>query len=214
MTTALLWANRNVEAMRGMALALLPVLTWRHHGIGVLQGYLREGGRPEIRMHVWSPRLVKEGISGNGDVHDHRFAMVSHVLCGHISHEEWDAHPHADGDHEMLELTHARAAASTNFHGPTKALPDRYLVRTSKVKIPSGFSYHFAAHRFHRSILAMGEDEVAVTVVEKWDETNRPARLLYPVGTTPVMAFGHEISQELVRHVLRLADVCLRKEPA
>lgn len=74
--------------MRALVLKAIPFTIFRHHGIGVLQGYLAENAEPEVRIHIWSRRLLKPGMDVSGDVHDHRFDMVSHVLCGSIEHEE------------------------------------------------------------------------------------------------------------------------------
>ncbi len=197
-------------SMRAMALALWDRMTWRHHGIGVLQGYVSEGVEPEIRLHVWSRLLLKDGMDLSGDAHDHRFDMVSHVLCGHVNHEEMDPHPDECGGYGMLALTHARAAADTNYHGPTTALAGRFSVSRWRFQIPAGFSYHFPAQRFHRSPLNGGLDGVAVTCIEKHRQQDVPARLLFPLAHDPVMAFGHEMEQGLVSAVLAMARARLQ----
>src|ERR1700677_2575457 len=122
-------ANPSLSSMRKMALALLPHLKWRHHGIGVLQAYISEETEPEVRMHIWSPELLKPGITASGDVHDHRFDMVSHVLIGAVGHESFYSEESDTGDWEMSALTHARMAKDTGYHGPVKRLPERYSVR-------------------------------------------------------------------------------------
>ncbi|HEX3133254.1 MAG TPA: hypothetical protein VHX44_06675 [Planctomycetota bacterium] len=197
--------NPALQAMRAMAIGLLDRMEWRHHGIGVLQGYVSEKGEPEVRLHVWSRRLLKPGMDLSGDVHDHRFDLVSHVLCGAVEHEEMIPVKHRGGDHAMLTLTHARAAVETKYHGPTKPLPGRFSVHRERMTIHAGQSYQFPAQMFHRSPLVGGLDAVAVTVVEKHRQQDVPARLLYPVGKKPVMAFGHDMDQALVRRVVGLA---------
>ena len=50
----------NTQTLRALVERLLPSLEWRHHGIGVLQGYVREDADPEIRVHIWSRDLAGE----------------------------------------------------------------------------------------------------------------------------------------------------------
>ena len=202
--------NPSVRAMRAMALQLMmgDEIRFRHHGIGVLQGYVTENCEPEIRIHVWSKVLLKPGIDVSGDIHDHRFDMVSHVLHGAVIHEELDETPDPNGDHVMMSLTHARAAAGTDYHGPTTPLDGRYSVKRKRHVICAGDSYSFPQANFHHS--PMHDGTLAITVVEKHHQSEIPARLLYPVGKEPVMAFGHRPSLVLIDNVLSAARECLR----
>lgn len=74
----------NLGALRTLLAGLLTHLTWRHHGIGVLQAYVREHQEPEMRVHIWHPSLVRKGIRDHGDAHDHRFDLESTVLVGNL----------------------------------------------------------------------------------------------------------------------------------
>lgn len=201
--------NQAWLAMRALALRTMEGMTWRHHGIGVLQGYLGEGADVETRMHIWSRRLLKPGMDISGDAHDHRFDMVSHVLCGTIAHEELSPCYSDSGDHKMMALTHARAAADNKFHGPTTELSGSYRVFRHMMKIDAGQTYRFPAQHFHRSPLLGGLDDVAVTVVEKHRQQDVPARILYPAAHPPVMAFGHDMDADLIASVLALARSAL-----
>jgi hypothetical protein len=192
--------------MREMALALFPQLTWRHHGIGVLQGYVVENVAPEVRLHVWAPELLKPGMDVSGDVHDHRFDMISHVLVGAVGHEEICEQPDEFGDWKMYALTHARAAEDTAYHGPTTPLAGHFTVSRESLVIPAGYTYRFPRGKFHRSPLSGG---VTVTCVEKHNQSDSPARVLHPVAVPPVMAFGHEVNLELVGRVLIRAQEAL-----
>lgn len=207
--------NHAAPAMRAMVLQAMGNMEWRHHGIGVLQGYLSEGADPEVRVHVWSRRLLKPGMDLSGDAHDHRFDMVSHVLTGFIGHEELMPIQAEDGDYRMLSLTHARAAAETNFHGPTGELDGRYRVERLMTAIKAGRSYTFPALHFHRSPLLGDPNAVAVTVVEKHRQREDVrARILYPVAHPPVMAFGHAIDVDLMNSVLSQAAQALQRTNA
>jgi hypothetical protein len=194
--------NKGHEAMRALALALFPSMSWRHHGIGVLQGYVCENVEPEVRLHVWAPELVKPGMDVSGDIHDHRFDMVSHVLAGAVGHEEICPSEDPAGDWSMLKLTHARAAKETAFHGPTETLIGRFSASRASMVIAEGNSYRFPRGKFHRSPVLPG---VAVTCVEKHNQSTEAARILHPVHEPPVMAFGHEMDWAVVGPVLRRA---------
>lgn len=198
--------NKCTSAMRAMALALFPSVQWRHHGIGVLQGYVVEDCEPEVRLHVWAPDLVKPGMDVSGDVHDHRFDLVSHVLCGQVGHEEIIPEESDDGEWAMLQLTHARAAKDTGYHGPTAPLPGRFHARRSSFVIEAGNTYRFPAGRFHRSPVLPG---VTVTCVEKHNQSSASARILHPIAIPPVMAFGHEMDWKVVGPVLQRAREAL-----
>lgn len=60
-------ANPSHLALRAAVRAAFPSLSWRHHGIGVLQAYLVEDADPEVRVHVWHPSLVKPGRNTNAN---------------------------------------------------------------------------------------------------------------------------------------------------
>jgi hypothetical protein len=190
-----------LPSLRAMVRAVIPSLSWRHHGIGALQGYVSEGGGVETRIHVWDPRLIKPGMAESGSVHDHRFEMVSHVLAGVVGHEEWIPYADDDGDHTTFALTHARAAASTKFHGPIAPTGERFTVRINPFVIHEGHTYRFAAQAFHRSPVPA----FAVTCVEKHKQRDVPARVLHPIGREPIMAFGHDMDHTLVDDVVRCA---------
>jgi hypothetical protein len=210
-----IWKSSAVSSIRALVSSVIDRVEFRHHGIGVLQGYVKENCNPEIRIHIWSPKLLKPGMDLSGDCHDHRFDMVSHVLVGQVIHESWVPTESETGDHEMMALTHARAAADTNYHGPTTPIPGRFTVDRQEFVIRAGSSYTFPAKRFHRSPLtnpymAGVPSELAVTCVEKWDQRDEPARLLYPAAHPPVMAFGHTADPELVRSIIEEAKMKLR----
>lgn len=196
-----MFSNPCIGAMRMMARRLIPQLSWRHHGIGVLQGYVVEDASPEVRIHIWSPKLIKPGMTKSGDVHDHRFSMTSHVLAGSIGHEEWLPTANENGGFMMTELTHARAAADTKFHGPIRSLPGRFDVTRNNMFVHSGFSYTFPSLRFHRSPVV----GLAITCVEKHMQMVTPARLLHPVDCEPVMAFGHDMDETLCAELVNQA---------
>lgn len=205
-TMTMIYPNPALHAMRELVLSVIDRVEFRHHGIGVLQGYVREHCDPEIRIHVWSRKLLKPGMDLSGDVHDHRFDMLSHVLHGSIEHEEFQWFYDGNGSWRMMELTHARAAADTDYHGPTTPLTGRVTIQRQRHTIDEGRSYRFPAQTFHRSPLdRMRLDDVAVTCVEKHRQQDAKARLLYPADREPVMAFGHKPDLVAIQSVLAAA---------
>lgn len=163
-----------------------------------------EGGDCEVRIHIWDPRLVKPGIIENGDMHDHRFNMTSHVLVGSIVHEEHLAYEDPDGPWEAQEVQHARLAEQSNFHGTVTDTGKRYGTLSCRWTIPAGWSYTFESYKFHRTIV----EGPAITLVEKTDISNKPATVLHPIGSV-VHAFGHDIDPDLVQAVLKDARASL-----
>lgn len=209
MKNTTIFENPAVHAMKALVLASLDQVDFRHHGIGVLQGYVLENCEPEVRIHIWSRKLLKPGMEESGDIHDHRFDMVSHVLCGSVEHEELLETADPNGDHTMMALTHARAAADTQYHGPTTPIKGLYSVERQRFTIHAGWSYTFKAQQFHHSPLPKDLEHVAVTCVEKWQQREAQARLLYPTAKEPVMAFGHKPDKATIAEVVAAAKKLL-----
>lgn len=189
--------QRALEALRS------GKLEWRHHGIGVLQAYLEEGEGVEHRLHIWSRSLLKPGIDASGDVHDHRFDMVSHVLFGKIVNEEWHLTADPEGTLTTMTLVNARAAgAAHNFHAPMQPTHERYVCEPRFAWVPAGFLYRFPKKHFHRS----PHDRFAITWVEKHNQVNEPARIVHPIDIPAVAAFGHEPDRV---HIEALEDLAI-----
>jgi hypothetical protein len=197
--------NHAVPALRATVLALFDTLEWRHHGIGMLQAYVSEQTMPEVRVHIFAPELVKVGISESGDIHDHRFDLVSHVLYGNVRHQEYEVEEDSKGEWAIAALTHARLAKDTGYHGPVRALEGRYSARSQVYTIREGYTYTFPKGRFHRSPV----EGLAVSCVEKHCQSDVPARLLYPIDKPPVMAFGHSLDWSVVGPVIARAKEAL-----
>lgn len=151
------WAN-----LCATVAALLPHLDWRENGLGVLQAYLIEGPTREIRVHVWSPLLERPGMRGNGNIHDHRFDMVSRVLVGAVNHGHVEPVP-GGSRWQMCEVVHARKAhAEKGSFDCVKLTPRKRVDRRERV-----------------------------TVVEKRDQrSDAPARIMWPAGEKLTHAFG------------------------
>jgi hypothetical protein len=207
-----IFKNHAFRSMRALVSSMIDRIEFRHHGIGVLQGYVQENTEPEIRVHIWHNSLLKPGIEISGDVHDHRFDMVSHVLHGAVVHEELNETPDPAGDHAMMALTHARAAADTAYHGPTTPLVGRFSVARERFVICAGNSYSFPAQKFHHSPLPYDLSDIAITVIEKHNQSELPARLLYPYGRDPVMAFGHRPDRTKIQSIVKYAKERLCQE--
>jgi hypothetical protein len=200
-------------------------LEWRHHGIGVLQAYIpyeyvpaalriRAGvALSEHRLHIWSRSLVKPGIDIAGDIHDHRFDMVSHVLHGKIYNEEVQFIEREEGhfgapEYAMVDVVNARkAGADTNFDAPTVSRPGRFVVNhVISSGIVAGKRYRFPKRHFHRTPVK----QFTITWVEKYNtDESSPARIAHPIDIPLVHAFGHEPDQEQVKRLVALAHEVL-----
>lgn len=194
--------NNSVASLKALVKSVFPTLHWRHHGIGLLQGYVVEDTEPEVRVHVWAQELVKPGMTDSGNIHDHRFDLVSHVLHGVIGHDIINPVLDENGTWSLLQLTHARAAKESGYHGPTTPIPGLYSIHQESMMIPAGRTYYFPAGRFHKSTVI---GDVTITCVEKHNQSDASARILFPKDTPPVMAFGHEIDWALIGPVLQRA---------
>lgn len=209
--TTKIFENPAVRSMRALVVASLDRINFRHHGIGVLQGYIVENSDPEIRVHIWSRKLLKPGMEVSGDVHDHRFDMVSHVIAGFVDHEEFNEFADPNGSYATMALTRCRAPGNILGHGPTAAIEGRFSVNRRRMRILAGHSYSFPSQKFHRSPLDENSlGDLGITVVEKHRFLKAQARLLYPIAREPVMAFGHIPDQELIRSVVESAKERLR----
>lgn len=167
---------------------LLPSLTWRHFGVGALQAYLFEGETFEQRIHVWHRSLVREGIRGHGDAHNHRFSFVSKVLCGAIDSQLLTVELSEKGAFDVYEVENARAAQGrTGSHdGRCVVVARASAIAHRPVLTHAGQEYEFPRGAFHASRF-LG---TTVTLVTKFDQREEPARILCPHGEPLVHAFG------------------------
>lgn len=190
-----------IAALRALVLGSFDSLQWRHHGIGCLQAYLRELAEPEVRVHAWDPRLVRLGISGMGDVHDHRFDMESTVLVGALSEVYFgEPIPDPDGPWWVYHVENARSAgAERGFDGECAPVSrERYRAVGTQVLHREGETYRQRRATFH----ATHPCELAVTLVVM-HEKRGSARLLVPWGHEPVHAFGESAPAALQAVILR-----------
>lgn len=178
------WECRNY---RDMLRALWPSLSWRHAGFGALQAYIQEGDERELRVHVWHPSLVKNGIEASGLCHDHRFDMRSSVLAGYIIQREFHLTPDRDGAWETHRVLHAREAMARggSFHHDPIPTGERFARQATTYDVFDGCGYTFAKFAFHET-RAVG---TTVTLVEKSNQEDVNARILAPHGMPIVHAF-------------------------
>jgi len=174
---------------------VIPVLTWRHSGLGMLQAYVLEGQAEELRVHIWHDSLRREGIEESGLFHDHRFDLYSLVLTGLVHQAEHRLEESAAGAWSTHRVLHARAAAEANkqgaerlvdYHAAPTALPERYSLTTRVTTVAAGWAYKFPKREFHGTNFGPG---VTVTLVTKSNQDDTPARILAPYGKPIVHAF-------------------------
>jgi len=181
-TTAVMTAA-SAHELRATVARSMPHLQWRHHGIGVLQAYLVEDASKEVRVHVWHPSLVADGIESSGQIHNHRFHLRSTVLLGEIEHEEFHLRPDEDaGDWQRWTVFHARDPRNQNRPAPVAGF---YRAERITGVIGAAQTYLFSRGAFHRSRVA----DWCVSLVTKHDQRDEPAMILAPRGTTPLHGF-------------------------
>lgn len=188
-------------------LDMLPETAFRHHGIGVLQAYIRENVEPEMRIHVWHPDLVRPGIMESGAIHDHRFDLESTIVLGTLS-ERWFGEVQEDefrGPWRIWSVENARSAgAAKNFDGKCEAISGRVRLNVANAVYRVGETYTHARGIFHMTI----PSELAVTVCVMKRKSGQ-ARLLVPWDKEPVHAFGKPCSPETRKRILNLAREAL-----
>lgn len=162
-----------------------PYRGWRHHGIGVLQAYITEGAR-ELRVHIWHPDLVVVP-EDRGDIHDHRFAMTSSVLCGRIRHEVFRPAGAPCRLYDEYEVTPYRDATVAGSGYAPRLLRGQQGYAVEGHAVLAGQSYSFLPGVFHHTVVS----GLAVTLVEKREtKPGVKARILSKAGEPPVDAFA------------------------
>lgn len=186
---------------------LKSTIPYRHHGIGVLQGYVLESEppAPEYRVHVWHPELRMPDMLDSGLMHDHRFDLDSTVLVGRMIHTVFVLEPSARGSHQVWNVMNARQVVGHSDAFKSKPLLEleseqRYnLGPPHTQRLGPGDSYRFLARRFHRSDV----DGLTVTVCVKKNQREVPARILARVGHEPKHGFTHEpVARRVVLDIL------------
>ncbi len=194
----------------GVIAALIPSLDWRHSGLGVLQAYVHEGTEQELRVYIWHKHLRRDGIEESGLYHDHRFDMTSTVLFGTITQEEIELTPTGVADGRQLyvlyEVLHARAAKAKtgrSFHELPRRIDGLYTKDSCLYAVPEGQTYFQPKRTFHGTWFL---DDMAITVVTKSAQDERPARILAPENKPLVHAFSDPKPREQWRDLLPLAQ--------
>lgn len=213
--------SRDMSAWRplcGVVAALIPTLDWRHSGLGVLQAYVHEGTEAELRVHIWHKSLRRAGIEASGLYHDHRFDMTSTVLYGTITQEEIeitqlsdrpDAAVNTKPVYCLYEVLHARAAKAKtgrSFHELPQRLSAMYTRESRLFDIPAGQAYFQPKRTFHGTWF---RDDMAITVITKSAQDERPARILAPWDKPLVHAFSDPLPREQWQDILAQAKLAL-----
>ncbi len=163
-------------------------LSWRHHGVGMLQAELSE----TLRVHVHHPSLV--AMSWPRNCHDHRFDLVSVVLYGRIYDTRYvvrafEHESHSSDVFDVWEINHAKVQVGDGRDlrraGRVVALPED--VRDAFV--PAGQVYGIPRRVFHTT----RADELTVTLVHRSNFDDQPARVLSASGV-PESGIAHKPS--------------------
>lgn len=195
-----------LTALRALVVDRFSSLQWRHHGIGVLQAYIFENVEPEIRLHVWDPRLVRAGIHDSGSIHDHRFDLESTVLVGQVFERTFCTYVDGGGEWSIHHVENARSAGEARgFDGECRPISaTRYGASVRRHTHEAGSTYTLPRGVFHETRI----DALTVTVCVMHKKEGS-ARLLVPHGREPVHAFGAPAPAGVQLKILREALAAL-----
>jgi len=186
---------RPFELHTALALATesLDRVHWRHHGAGMIQGYIT----PCLRVHVWHPSLVLPGMYDAGVIHDHRFDLESVLLVGSMVNREYVTSPAGQTEFDLFEVNCGKAKS-----GDDPMLVGHMRADALDCLVHEGECYTFPRGCFHMSIPQHEHDEVVVSLMKKSDEQEVKARLLVPVGMKPVHAFKECAGRTAPHHTI------------
>lgn len=199
-------------ALKALGARRFKELSWRHNGIGVLQGYVAEGLQStESRFHIWHPDLILPGMAEGGLYHDHRFDLVSSVLYGEIHHDELGILPDVNGEFEFALVHNARKAKSMGghrdgeYHSDPERTGERFNLSHNPMVITADHTYSFPKAGFHGS----SSPGLAITYVVKKNQENIRAKLIVPFGKEYTHAFAHVKPRAEWEHVIDEAIAAL-----
>lgn len=195
------WKLPDVVAYQEQALILrclkgaLPVDRWRHHGLGLLQAYID----PRTRIHIFAKELARGIVAENGQRHDHRFDVESHVYHGSLINHGLTVGPHPGGEWSAWNVVNA----SEKDPRPPE-LEDSGLDIASDVitELPAGTAYTFPKWAFHWTEPVYSEEGVVVTLVTRHNVKNTPARILSKEVPAHGFTEGHLPSADLAKKIL------------
>jgi hypothetical protein len=174
------------------------------HGNGFIQLDLDYEGT--TRLHVWDKDVPRQKVAT--PIHDHVFALRSHVIAGTLIHEELETYTPS-----LFKPTHKvyRAQQEEGTQN-TILVPDDGAVSLNvaeRLVLGVGSVYTFPAWKLHQT------DHVGLTatIMEKINapqEYGRP-RVLVPIGSQPDNEFHRdgfdpEILWPFIERALRLAS--------
>jgi hypothetical protein len=197
-------------------------LHWRHHGLGMLQAELSE----ELRVHIWHPKLVSEGMVWPRCVHDHRFDITSAVVLGEVIDVPYKVvegpgrnTPRGEiiftGQENqrvyVYEIEHAKNQDQMVQKGCSTATSARQLAEAwayeyTGVGIGADSEYRIERRRFHTTRV----EALAVTVVHRSNFDDRLARVLCAsdedvTAVSGIVRDDSAAHRALVQHVLTAA---------
>lgn len=186
-------------------------IEFRHHGLGMLQGYLDKN----TRIHIWHPGLCSDWTQEPfRAVHDHRYDLRSEVLVGSLIDVSYEVIPYGSWDVSCMavpsnewktthlwEIVNAKAqrGLSDDMIAQDKGA---VLVReTGRRAYSKGDSYTIPRRAFHTTIVDRAMDYPTVTLVTRSQLDNRPARVLGQTGRSAIKNDA-EIFVNLIYHAI------------
>lgn len=122
-----------------------PICKPRVHGNGFLQLDLPE---PDMRLHIWPEQKLATQKVYTG-IHNHNFSFNSRILCGALTHIEYDGLQQSPiGLYQVYKTT----PRDREDKGLVLASPYRYNLKYGRFfLLPQGSYYSFKYGNFHDS---------------------------------------------------------------
>lgn len=167
---------------------------WSVQGMGMLRLYVRKIGR----IHIWDSALRYPGVSM---LHNHSWDLRSTVVCGSLVNTRYEEFP-------LGTPTHIRRTLVTGYNCEfVKPEEQVKLISGPREIYVAGDVYRQTARIIHRT----DAEDSTITVMERNEDTNGEADVLWPVGTAwgtakPRRATNNEIEAVVGRAIKKLEE--------
>jgi len=187
--------------------AMLAGIEWRHHGLGMLQGYIN----PELRAHIFAPWLVHPTRKVDGRIHNHRYNIHSSVLTGGLVDRTYRIARAGDGSGNHFTTAMGRYVFGAASESGQDDIQKVETVRTWSERqrhINPGDTYFIPKWEYHESLPYYGPFGVVVTLVYRSEiERDKFASVLAHDRPCPGMV--KDMDPELVERSVKAARSAL-----
>jgi hypothetical protein len=158
----------------------------RVHGNGFLQLDLNDEGTK--RLHIWDDKLPSQSVKSS--IHDHVFELKSTILCGRLTHIEYETVSPAVNPQDSYIVYRAEQVPGSNN---TVLKPEKEIVslqETRRFTFAPGSTYNFPPYELHDT-QHQGFTATIMNKVKAPKDYGRP-RVLVPFPESPDNDFDRE----------------------